>query len=32
MKDEAPEEECALSKAFGPAWDEYSERVALPWL
>ena len=28
----APEEEKAMSKAFGAAWDEYSKRVAIPWL
>jgi protein-S-isoprenylcysteine O-methyltransferase Ste14 len=28
----APAEETALATAFGPAWDEYSERVKLRWL
>lgn len=28
----SPAEEAALSKAFGPAWDEYAKRVMLPWL
>jgi protein-S-isoprenylcysteine O-methyltransferase Ste14 len=28
----APAEEVALSKAFGPAWDDYRESVKLPWL
>lgn len=28
----APDEEKALSAEFGPAWDEYSARVLLPWL
>jgi protein-S-isoprenylcysteine O-methyltransferase Ste14 len=28
----APEEERALSKAFGAAWDEYCKRVKIPWL
>ncbi len=28
----APEEERALSEAFGPAWDEYCKRVMIPWL
>jgi protein-S-isoprenylcysteine O-methyltransferase Ste14 len=28
----APEEEAALSKAFGPAWDEYKHKVKMPWL
>jgi protein-S-isoprenylcysteine O-methyltransferase Ste14 len=27
-----PEEEIMLSKAFGPAWEEYSKKVKLPWL
>ena len=28
----APEEERALSRAFGPRWDEYSRSVKLRWL
>lgn len=28
----AGEEERTLSEAFGPAWDEYCDRVALPWV
>jgi protein-S-isoprenylcysteine O-methyltransferase Ste14 len=28
----APEEERALSQAFGPAWDEYCNKVKMPWL
>jgi protein-S-isoprenylcysteine O-methyltransferase Ste14 len=28
----APEEERALSKTFGAAWDEYSSKVKIPWL
>ncbi len=28
----APEEEKALSKVFGPAWDEYLREVKVPWL
>ncbi len=28
----APEEERALSAAFGAAWDEYCKKVKLPWL
>jgi len=28
----APEEERTLSKAFGPAWDDYSKKVKMPWL
>lgn len=28
----APEEERALSAAFGPAWDDYRARVMAPWL
>jgi protein-S-isoprenylcysteine O-methyltransferase Ste14 len=28
----APEEERALAETFGPAWDEYSDRVVMPWL
>lgn len=28
----APEEERALSKTFGAAWDEYSKGVVFPWL
>jgi protein-S-isoprenylcysteine O-methyltransferase Ste14 len=28
----APEEEKALSKAFGAAWDDYTRRVLIPWL
>jgi protein-S-isoprenylcysteine O-methyltransferase Ste14 len=27
-----PEEEAALEKRFGSAWDEYVHAVALPWL
>jgi protein-S-isoprenylcysteine O-methyltransferase Ste14 len=28
----APEEELILSKTFGAAWDEYCNRVKIPWL
>lgn len=28
----APAEEAALSRTFGAAWDEYCDRVRLPWL
>ncbi len=28
----APEEEKALSKTFGAAWDDYGKRVKIPWL
>jgi protein-S-isoprenylcysteine O-methyltransferase Ste14 len=28
----APEEERMLSKAFGAAWDEYCNKVKIPWL
>lgn len=28
----SPAEEQVLSKAFGPAWDEYDKKVMLPWL
>jgi protein-S-isoprenylcysteine O-methyltransferase Ste14 len=28
----APEEERTLAGAFGAAWDEYRDRVKLPWL
>jgi len=28
----APEEERALSRAFGAEWDEYCKRVKIPWL
>lgn len=28
----APEEEAALSASFGPAWDEYTRSVRIPWL
>ncbi|HEX7949694.1 MAG TPA: isoprenylcysteine carboxylmethyltransferase family protein [Candidatus Limnocylindrales bacterium] len=28
----APEEERALSRTFGPAWDEYAHMVKMPWL
>ena len=28
----APAEEAALSKTFGPLWDEYSKDVKIPWL
>jgi protein-S-isoprenylcysteine O-methyltransferase Ste14 len=28
----SPEEEKALSQAFGTTWDEYCNRVAIPWL
>jgi protein-S-isoprenylcysteine O-methyltransferase Ste14 len=28
----APREERILSKAFGTSWDEYCERVKIPWL
>lgn len=28
----APEEEALLSKTFGPAWDEYTRKVKIPWL
>ena len=28
----APEEEAELSKTFGTAWDEYCNKVKIPWL
>jgi protein-S-isoprenylcysteine O-methyltransferase Ste14 len=28
----SPEEERQLSKTFGPAWDDYRDKVKLPWL
>lgn len=28
----APEEEAALSQAFGASWDEYCRSVKIPWL
>ena len=28
----SPEEEAILAKTFGTAWDEYSEKVKIPWL
>jgi len=28
----APEEEKILSKIFGAAWNEYSDKVKIPWL
>jgi protein-S-isoprenylcysteine O-methyltransferase Ste14 len=28
----SPAEEATLSRTFGPAWDEYCERVILRWL
>ncbi len=28
----SPEEERTLSRAFGPAWDDYSEKVMVRWL
>jgi protein-S-isoprenylcysteine O-methyltransferase Ste14 len=28
----SPDEEKILSKIFGPAWDEYTGKVFLPWL
>ncbi len=28
----APDEEKALSRTFGAAWDEYRDRVKIPWL
>ena len=28
----SPEEEKALSEAFGTAWDEYCHKVVIPWL
>ena len=28
----SPEEEEALSKTFGPAWDRYNATVKMPWL
>ena len=28
----SPEEERALSKTFGAAWDEYCHKVTIPWL
>jgi protein-S-isoprenylcysteine O-methyltransferase Ste14 len=28
----AGEEEAALAKQFGPQWDAYTRRIALPWL
>jgi protein-S-isoprenylcysteine O-methyltransferase Ste14 len=28
----APEEEAALSRTFGPAWDDYRSTVMVPWL
>lgn len=27
----SPAEEAALSRTFGPAWDEYREHVRIPW-
>ena len=28
----SPEEETILSKIFGAAWDEYSNKVMIPWI
>ena len=28
----SPEEEAALSKTFGTTWDEYCNKVRIPWL
>jgi protein-S-isoprenylcysteine O-methyltransferase Ste14 len=28
----SPEEERTLSRAFGAAWDEYCDKVKIPWL
>lgn len=28
----SPEEEAALSKTFGTTWDEYCNKVKIPWL
>lgn len=28
----APQEEVELSKTFGASWDEYRDKVKLPWL
>ena len=28
----SPEEEAALSKIFGTAWEEYCQKVRIPWL
>jgi protein-S-isoprenylcysteine O-methyltransferase Ste14 len=28
----SPEEETALSSAFGPAWEAYQKKVKMPWL
>ena len=28
----SPNEEAALSRTFGPAWDQYRSHVMLPWL
>lgn len=28
----SPQEETALARAFGPAWDEYRDKVKFPWL
>jgi protein-S-isoprenylcysteine O-methyltransferase Ste14 len=28
----APEEETRLAETFGPAWDEYGRKVAVPWV
>ena len=28
----SPEEEEILSRAFGPAWEEYNRRIKIPWL
>lgn len=28
----APAEEKALAETFGPAWDDYSRKVLVPWL
>ena len=28
----APQEEAELSKTFGASWDEYRDKVKLPWL
>jgi protein-S-isoprenylcysteine O-methyltransferase Ste14 len=28
----SPEEETALAKTFGPAWDAYARKVKIPWL
>jgi protein-S-isoprenylcysteine O-methyltransferase Ste14 len=28
----SPEEEAVLSKTFGTTWDEYCDKVKIPWL